>query len=290
MAQRTSQYRFVYLQYGDKWYPGHDYENMLTVENQFEYLYKFIGPSVGLGWTADLLSNYRTDQLALLSGYLNNPLGEYGKYMTNMNLNFSSSVICAAGTTSNVTLSGGAPNSVDGVSLIANNKILVKNQSDKTENGIYYVSTLGTGSNGTWTRDAVLNESSDFSSNFLTFVSSGFANTSTLWLATSLGSSFGSTNLYFINAFEQCIKVFPGSGIVDVFSAKTEKPYYFRFQNANDYHVWAEPSSSLNYNNVCKITAPNNPDINYDTKNKATYLLSARSSIGSTLYDAPTVS
>ena len=42
MAQRTSQYRFVYLQYGDKWYPGHDYENMLTVENQFEYLYKFI--------------------------------------------------------------------------------------------------------------------------------------------------------------------------------------------------------------------------------------------------------
>ena len=30
MAQRTSQYRFVYLQYGDKWFPGYDYENMLT--------------------------------------------------------------------------------------------------------------------------------------------------------------------------------------------------------------------------------------------------------------------
>jgi hypothetical protein len=81
MAQRTSQYRFVYLQYGDKWYPGHDYENMLTVENQFEYLYKFIGPSVGLGWTADLLSNYRSDQTLLLSSYLNNSLGEYGKYI-----------------------------------------------------------------------------------------------------------------------------------------------------------------------------------------------------------------
>ena len=290
MAQRTSQYRFVYLQYGDKWYPGHDYENMLTVENQFEYLYKFIGPSVGLGWTADFLTNYRTEQLALLSGYLANPLGEYGKYMTSMNLNFSSSVICAAGTTSNISLSGGAPNSIDGVSLSLNSKILVKNQTNKTQNGIYYVSTLGTGSNGTWTRDSVLNESSDFSSNFLTYVSAGSANTSTLWLGTSLGSSFGSTSLYFINAFEQCIKVFPGSGIVDVFSAKTEKPYYFRFQNANDYHVWAEPSSSLNYNNICKITAPNNPDINYDTKNKATYLLTAKSSLGSSFYDAPTVS
>ena len=290
MAQRTSQYRFVYLQYGDKWYPGHDYENMLTVENQFEYLYKFIGPSVGLGWTADLLSNYRLDQLSLLSGYLNNSLGEYGKYMTSMNLNFGSSVICAAGTTSNLSLSGGAPNSVDGVSLLTNDKVLVKSQTNKTQNGIYNVSTLGTGSNGSWTRSAILDTAGDFNSNFLTYVSSGSANTSTLWLATSLGSSFGSTDLYFINAFEQCIKVFPGSGIVDVFSAKTEKSFYFRFQNENNYHVWAEPSSSLNYNNVCKITAPNTPNISYDTNHKATYLLTAKSSLGSTFYDAPTVS
>lgn len=290
MAQRTSKYRFVYLQFGDRWYPGHDYENMLTVENQFEYLYKFIGPSVGLGWTADLLANYRSDQLSLLSGYITNPLGEFGKYMTSMNLNFSPSVICAAGTTSNVNLSGSAPNTVDGVNLSANDKILVKSQTDKTQNGIYYVSTLGTGSNGTWTRDSILDQPSDFSTNFLSYVSSGSANTATLWLGSSLGSSFGSTSLYFINAFEQCIKVFPGSGIVDVFSAKTEKPYYFRFQNANDYYVWAEPSSSLNYNNVCKITASVFPNINYDQTNKATYLLTARSSVGSTLYDAPTVS
>lgn len=290
MAQRTSKYRFVYLQYGDKWYPGHDYENMQTVENQFEYLYKFIGPSVGLGWTADLLTNYRDDQFQLISGYLSNPLGEFGKYMTSMNLNFGSSYICAAGTTNNITLSGGAPNSLDGISLASNDKILVKNQIDKTENGVYYVSTLGTGSNGTWLRSSILDEASDFSTNFLSYVSSGSANTSTLWLASSIGSSFGSTNLYFIDAFSQCIKVFPGSGIVDVFSAKTEKPYYFRFQNANSYHVWAEPSSSLNYNNVCKIIAPNTPNINYDDTHKATYLLTAKSSLGSTLYDAPSVS
>ena len=31
MAQRTSQYRFVYLQYGDKWYPGYECSERLKV-------------------------------------------------------------------------------------------------------------------------------------------------------------------------------------------------------------------------------------------------------------------
>lgn len=59
-----------------------------------------------------------------------------------------------AATTANVTLSGGAPNTLDGVSLTANDRVLVKNQSAQAENGIYVVTTLGTGANGTWTRAA----------------------------------------------------------------------------------------------------------------------------------------
>ena len=57
-----------------------------------------------------------------------------------------------AGTTGNVTLSGGAPNTVDGVTLAANDRVLVLNQTSAAENGIYEVTTLGTGSDGTWTR------------------------------------------------------------------------------------------------------------------------------------------
>jgi hypothetical protein len=53
---------------------------------------------------------------------------------------------------SNITLSAGAPNSLDGVTLALNDRILVKDQTSSQQNGIYYVSTLGTGSNGTWTR------------------------------------------------------------------------------------------------------------------------------------------
>lgn len=59
-----------------------------------------------------------------------------------------------AATTANVTLSGGAPNTLDGVSLTANDRVLVKDQTAQAENGIYVVTTLGTGANGTWTRAA----------------------------------------------------------------------------------------------------------------------------------------
>jgi hypothetical protein len=54
--------------------------------------------------------------------------------------------------TTNVNLTGGAPSTVDGVSLVAQNRILVIGQSTASQNGLYTVTTLGTGSNGTWTR------------------------------------------------------------------------------------------------------------------------------------------
>lgn len=59
---------------------------------------------------------------------------------------------CRVSTSANVTLAGGAPSTLDGVTLVANDRILVKNQTDDRQNGIYVVTTLGTGSNGTWTR------------------------------------------------------------------------------------------------------------------------------------------
>lgn len=59
----------------------------------------------------------------------------------------------AAATTGNIaSLAGGAPNTVDGVSLALNSRVLVKSQTTAAQNGIYVVTTLGTGSNGTWAR------------------------------------------------------------------------------------------------------------------------------------------
>jgi len=62
-----------------------------------------------------------------------------------------------AATTGTVDLIGGAPNIVDGVTLELNDRILVKDQTDPAQNGIYVVSFLGTGSNGTWQRSSDTN-------------------------------------------------------------------------------------------------------------------------------------
>ena len=105
------------------------------------------------------LTENRTDQLTLISSYLNNFSSDTAQRFVSLGLNFLSQNICAAGTTSNISLSGGAPNSLDGISLSVNDKVLVKSQTTSSQNGVYYVSTLGTGSNGTWTRDSILDSS-----------------------------------------------------------------------------------------------------------------------------------
>lgn len=55
-------------------------------------------------------------------------------------------------TTTSVTLAGGAPTVVDGVTLVEGDRVLVRVQNSATQNGIYRVNTLGTGANGTWGR------------------------------------------------------------------------------------------------------------------------------------------
>jgi hypothetical protein len=60
---------------------------------------------------------------------------------------------CVAATVgTSITLTGGAPATLDGRTLVLNDRVLVKDQTNSVQNGIYYVSTLGSGSNGTWSR------------------------------------------------------------------------------------------------------------------------------------------
>lgn len=59
-------------------------------------------------------------------------------------------------------LAGGAPLSVDGNNVVAGNRILVRAQTNQTQNGIYIVVTAGGGANGTWVRATDANTSADF--------------------------------------------------------------------------------------------------------------------------------
>ena len=52
----------------------------------------------------------------------------------------------------NLILGNTQPNSVDGVTVLTNWRVLVKDQTNGAQNGIYVVRSAGTGSNGWWTR------------------------------------------------------------------------------------------------------------------------------------------
>lgn len=93
-----------------------------------------------------------------------------------------------AATTTNVTLAGGAPSTLDGVTLALNNRILVKDQSVGTQNGIYYVSTLGSGSNGTWTRATDADTGAEMPTGTYIFISGGTVNASTSWVMNTTGA------------------------------------------------------------------------------------------------------
>ncbi len=109
----------------------------------------------------------------------------------------------------NVTLAGSAPTPVDGVSLALNDRILVTGQSTASQNGIYRVSVLGNGSNGTWTRAIDADESGDLSAGIIVMVTEGSTYADTTWkLTTNNPITVGSTSL----AFE--VNTGAGSGTV----------------------------------------------------------------------------
>jgi phage-related tail fiber protein len=117
---------------------------------------------------------------------------------TNANTTTPIKLQCRAATTANITLAGGAPNTLDGATLAANDRILVKNQSTASENGIYYVSTLGTGANGTWTRASDADGAGDLFGGMLVTVSEGTVNADSIWmLTTDAPITIGTTALTF---------------------------------------------------------------------------------------------
>lgn len=104
-----------------------------------------------------------------------------------------------AATTANIaTLAGGAPNTLDGVALAANDRILVKDQSTASQNGIYVVTTLGTGANGTWTRATDADGVGELLPGVLITVAEGTANADSIWeLQTDAPITIGTTALTF---------------------------------------------------------------------------------------------
>jgi hypothetical protein len=105
---------------------------------------------------------------------------------------------CRITSTTNITLSGGAPSTYDGVTLLANDRVLVQGQTDATQNGFYYVATLGTGSNGTWNRTTDANQSYSLSPGVTTYIEEGTANANRYYVINTTGNIvIGTTSISF---------------------------------------------------------------------------------------------
>jgi len=116
-------------------------------------------------------------------------------------------------TTSNVTLSGGAPATVDGVSLAKNNRVLVTAQTTGSENGIYIVTTVGAGSNGTWARTTDADATGDIKAGTIIMITEGTTYADTQWkLTTDNPITIGSTTLTFVRNGNAAFGTFAVSG------------------------------------------------------------------------------
>ena len=99
---------------------------------------------------------------------------------------------------SNVTLSGGAPATVDGVSLSLGDRILVAGQTAGAENGLYKVTVVGTGSDGTWVRTRDGDDQGDITAGMTTMVTAGTDNADKRYkLITNDPITIGTTALTF---------------------------------------------------------------------------------------------
>lgn len=119
-----------------------------------------------------------------------------------VNQDFKASV--RAATSANIaTLAGGAPSTLDGVSLLANDRILVKDQTTASQNGIYVVATLGTGTTGTWVRATDSDATAELTSGAIVAVQEGAINADTQWMLITDGEiSIGTTALTFVKQGE----------------------------------------------------------------------------------------
>ncbi len=110
-----------------------------------------------------------------------------------------------AATTGVITLSGAQ--TVDGVSLVAGNRVLVKDQTNKAENGIYVVAS------GAWSRAADADENSEVTAGMFCFVEEGTQNGGTGWVLITPDPITLGTSLLEFTRFSSYGQIIAGNGL-----------------------------------------------------------------------------
>lgn len=167
-------------------------------------------------------------------------------------LDFKQSVRVA--TTANITLSG--TQTIDGVSVVAGNRVLVKDQSTASQNGIYVVAA------GAWSRstDADNSPAGEVTAGMYCFVEEGTVNADSGWvLTTNDAITLGSTSL----AFAQ----FNGLGQITAGTGLTKTGNTLNHSNSVTGATIAEGGANrtLAYSGVFNV-----PSVTYDNQGHVT--------------------
>lgn len=111
-----------------------------------------------------------------------------------------------AATTANITLSG--TQTIDGVALVAGDRVLVKNQTTGSNNGIYVVAS------GAWSRATDADTSAKVTAGMFTFIEEGTTLSGTGWVCNTANPiTLGTTSLSFAQ--------FSGSGVPGNYTGQT---------------------------------------------------------------------
>tara|TARA_R110002126_G_scaffold10949_3_gene50152 strand:- start:3847 stop:6774 length:2928 start_codon:yes stop_codon:yes gene_type:complete len=178
-------------------------------------------------------------------------------YVDNLSQGLDAKASCVAATTANITLS--APQTIDGVSVLSGDRVLVKNQTSAAENGIYVAAA------GTWSRSTDADTWVELTSAF-TFVEAGTVNADNGFVCTvDPGGTLGSTAVTWVQ-FSGAGQITAGLGLtkvgntLDVGTASATRIVV----NANDIDLATTGVSAATYQSVTvdaygRITAGTNP-------------------------------
>lgn len=151
-----------------------------------------------------------------------------------------------AATTANITLSGAQ--TIDGVSAIAGDRILVKDQSTASENGIYVVAA------GAWSRSADADSDAEVTAGLFTFIEEGTVSSDSGWVLITNNPIVLNTTALSFSQFSGAGSIVAGAGLVktgntiDVVAADTSLTV-----NANDIAVNLNASGGLSTSSGVKI-------------------------------------
>jgi hypothetical protein len=119
-----------------------------------------------------------------------------------------------AGVGATVTATSNGALTIDGYAVALNDVVLVKNEATTANNGLYYLSTLGTGSVPfVLTRHADMDQTAEFGGGFVAVENLGTANSNSLWLCNVANAITVGTTAVTFTQLNAATAVTQGNGI-----------------------------------------------------------------------------